>query len=32
VYGPGEIGQATLAKLKGFGKAIQLKVIDGEWD
>ena len=28
VYGPGLIGQATLAKLKSLGKAVDLKLID----
>jgi len=30
VYSLGGLGQATLTKLKSFGKAIQLKILDGE--
>jgi hypothetical protein len=30
VYSLGALGQATLTKLKSFGKAIQLKILDGE--
>jgi hypothetical protein len=30
VHGPGLVGQATLAKLKSLGKAVDLKLIDGD--